>query len=272
MEMKRWKEAEEIFLAEVKRHPKEGFLHHVLGILYLQTGRQKEAAARIHKAIQYHSDYRDYYKKKRIWQRGVVYLDQKAERGLKKIHLNDHYAQSHNFISLYLAKKGKFTQAVKELRKAAGLKPDEFIFHANLGTIYYYQGVYPKAIQEFQKALKIDPSYGMGYANLSYVYGLMCRTREALRCMKKAVRINPQYADLHYNLALLFSDRRRYEEAAIELKKALRINPGYLFARINLGVLYEDQERWKEARREYRKILRITPEDEHIRKRLQRIS
>jgi tetratricopeptide (TPR) repeat protein len=73
-------------------------------------------------------------------------------------------------------------------------------------------------------------------------------------------------------LALLYSDRRRYDEAAIELKKALRINSNYLLARINLGVLYEDQKRWKEARREYRRILQITPDDEHIRKRLERIS
>jgi tetratricopeptide (TPR) repeat protein len=68
------------------------------------------------------------------------------------------------------------------------------------------------------------------------------------------------------------SARKRYEEAAFELEKALRINRGCLFARINLGVLYEDQRRWKEARREYRKILQITPEDEHIRKRWERIS
>jgi tetratricopeptide (TPR) repeat protein len=271
-EMRRWREAEEIFLAEVKRHPKDGFIHHVLGILYLKTGRVSQAIAHIHKAIQYHATYRDYYEKKKVWQRGTVRLDRKAERALKNIALNYPYAQLHNFIGLYLAKQGRPKHAVKELRKAARLKPNEFIFHANLGTVYFYQGVYPKAIQEFQKALKMDPSYGMGYANLSYVYGLMRRTREALRHMKKAVQMNPQYADLHYNLALLYSDRRRYEEAAIELKKALRINPNYLLARINLGVLYEDQKRWKGARREYRRILQITPDDEHIRKRLERIS
>jgi tetratricopeptide (TPR) repeat protein len=71
---------------------------------------------------------------------------------------------------------------------------------------------------------------------------------------------------------IVYSDRKRYEEAAFERRKALRIHPGYLFARIHSGVLYEDQQRWKEARREYRKILQITPEDEHIRKRLERIS
>ncbi len=163
-----------------------------LGILYLQTGRQKEAAARICKAMQYHSHYRDYYRKRGVWQRGAIHLDQKTERALKKIHF-DPYAQFHNFIGLNLAQKGKFAQAVKELKKAAGLKPNEFIFHANLGTVYYYQGAYSKAIQEFQKALKMDPFYGMGYANLSYLYGLMSRTQEALRYMEKAVPLNPRY-------------------------------------------------------------------------------
>jgi tetratricopeptide (TPR) repeat protein len=272
MAMKRWKEAEEIFLSEVKRHSKDGFLHHVLGILYLQTGREKKAASRIHKAIQYHSYYRDFYKKIGVWQKGVVHLPREAERSIRRIHLTRPYAQFHNFIGLSLAKKGKFTQAVKELRKAAKQEPDEFIFHANLGTVYYHQGAYRKAIREFQKSLRIDPSYGMGYANLSYIYGLMGRTHEALRAMKKAVQMNRRYADLHYHLALLYSDRKRYGEAEAELKKALRINPNYLFARINLGVLYEDQKRWKEATREYRKILRITPDDEHVRKRLEGIS
>ena len=272
IEMKRWKEAKEVLLSEAKKYPKDGFLHHALGILYLRAKKRIEALGHIHKAIQCHPYYRDYYQKIGIWHRGKVHLDQKGERFFKKIHLNYPCAQFHNFIGLYLAKKGKSTQAVRELKKAAELKPDEFLFHANLGTVYYYQGVYRKAIQEYKKSLEIDPHYGMGYANLSYTYGLMNRTREALRYMEKAVRLNPRYADLHYNLALLYSDRKSYEKAITELRKALRINPNYLFARINLGVLYEDQKKWNEARREYRKILEITPDDEDVRRRLERIS
>jgi tetratricopeptide (TPR) repeat protein len=237
--------AEHHFLEALRLNPKYREAHLNLGFLYLEERRWEEAEG--------------------------IFLVLKSEMALKKIDWSP-YAQFHNFIGLTLAKRGKFAQAIEELRKAARLKPDEFIFHANLGTVYYYQGAYPKAIQEFQKALKIDPCYGMGYANLSYTYGLMSRTQEALRCMKKAVQLNPRYADLHYNLALLYSDRRRYEEAVSELKKALRINPNYLLARINLGVLYEDQKKWNEARREYRRILEITPDDEHIRKRLRKIS
>jgi tetratricopeptide (TPR) repeat protein len=271
IEMERWKEAEEIFSAEAKRRPRDGFLQHILGMLCLKTGRLQEATIRIHKAVRDHPYYRGYYEKSGVWRKGRVQLDQKAEV-LKKIHFSEPYAQLHNLIGLYQARKGKFKAAVRELRRASGLKPDDFVFHANLGTVYYYQGAYRKAIDQFQKALKINRFYGMGYANLSYVYGLMCRPREALRHMRKAVQIHPRYADLHYNLALLYSDRKRYKEAASELKKALRINPNYLFARINLGVLYEDQKRWTEARREYRRVLQSTPNDAHIRNRLKRIS
>lgn len=272
LEMRRWREAEKILQLEAKRHPKDSFLHHVLGTLFLQTGRKKEAMARIGRAVQHHSSYRHFYQKKGLWQKGKIILDRKAERVLKKNLLHYPHAQYHHFIGLCLAKKGKFIQAVKELRKAARLKPDEMVFHANLGTIYYYQGAYSRAIREYRKVLKIDPTYGMGYAHLSYVLGLKSRTQEALHYMKKAVELNPRYADLHYNLALLYSDRRRFREAVSELKKALRINSNYLLARINLGVLYEDQKKWKEARREYRRILQITPDDEHIRRRLERIS
>jgi tetratricopeptide (TPR) repeat protein len=272
IEMRRWKEAENIFLPETKKYPKDGFLHHALGVLYLQTGRKKDALAQIRKATQCHPYYRDYYKKKEILHGGVVRLDRRRAEALKKACLNHHRAQLHNFIGLYLSKKGKSAQAIRELKKAAKLKPDEFLFHANLGTIYYYDGAYLNAIQEYQQALKMDPLSGMGYANLSYTYGSLNRTREALQYMEKAVRLSPHYADLHYNLALLYSDRGWYKNAISELRKALRINPSYLFARINLGVLFEDQKKWSEARREYRKILEITPDNEDVRMRLERIS
>jgi tetratricopeptide (TPR) repeat protein len=184
IERERWKEAEEIFLSEARKHPKDGFLHHVLGVSYFRTKRWREAALHIGKAIKCHPYYRGYYQERTVWHRGKVHLDQKTERIFKKIPLNYHYAQFHNLVGLYLARRGKSTQAVRELRKAAKLEPDEFLFHANLGTVYYHQGVYQKAIQEYKQALKIDSFYGMGYANLSYVYGLLRRTREALRHME----------------------------------------------------------------------------------------
>jgi len=271
LETRHWKEAEAVFLPEVKKKPKDGFLQYVMGFVSLQRGRPKEAVLRFYKAIQNHQGYRVLFQKRGAWKNGKIYLDEKVETSLHEIYLHRLYAQFHNFMGLTLAKEGKLTLALQELKKAEKLHSDEFQSHSNLGFVYYCQGALRKAIGEFKKTLQINPRYGMGYAHLSYSYGLMRRTHEAFRYMEKAVRLNPQYADLHYHLALLYSDRKQYEEAMAELKKALRINPNYLFARINLGVLYEDQKRWKDAIKEYKKILRITPEDDHVRKRLEKL-
>jgi len=148
MEMKRFKEVERILLSEARRHPRDGLLQHVLGVFYIQTGRRKEAALRIRKAIECQPYYLDFYKKKGVWLRGRVHLNQKTEGIIKRIRLNYHYANLHDFIGLYLAREGKSAQAVRELRKAASMRPNEFLFHANLGTVYYHRGAYQKAIQE----------------------------------------------------------------------------------------------------------------------------
>ena len=272
LETGRFKRIEKTLLREARREPVNGPLYHLLALFYLQTGRKKEAVFHVRKAIRCQPDFKKFYKGRGVWRRGSAVVDDGLDKVFKRIYFNYPLAQFHRLMGLRLARKGRLDGAVQELKKAFQIHPDEFSFRSQLGRVYYSLGAYRKAIREYQKALKINPHSAMGYANLSFLYGLMRRTREALVSMKKAVKINPHYADLHYNLALLYSDRKHYLEAISELKKALRVNPNYLFARINLGVLYEEQQRFKEARREYRRILKVTPEDEHVRKRLEKIS
>ncbi len=103
--MEKWKEAKEIFLSEARKNPMEGFLQHLLGMVYLQTGRRSEAILRIRKAFRSNPDCRNYYRKKGIWKKRKIYLDEKTGGVFGKIHLHRLYAQSHNFVGLYLAKK-----------------------------------------------------------------------------------------------------------------------------------------------------------------------
>lgn len=266
IEMKRWNEAEAIFLAEARKHPEEGLCHPLLKVIRHQTGRQQEVIPKTRSTLQ-----RPLASRKTVRMGRNSNLLISEPKGFQEAHLHRLYGQFYNFVGNFLAREGRLTQAIRELKKAARLIPDAFQLHYNLGSVFYHSGDYPRAIEEFKKAIRLNPGFGMAYAHLSYLYGLRRKNREALRFMEKAVRLNPWYADLHYNLALLYGDRGRHQEAIAELKKAIRINPNYLFARINLGVLYEESKRWKEARREYEEVLRFTPTDEHVRRRLERI-
>lgn len=271
IEEKRLPDAERLFFSLSRRYPQDAFLQHILGILYIHNNRPDKASLRFQKAINLNSFYKEEYRKRGLLKKGRIELNEDSLKEIKRIKLDYHYSSLYYFLSLYLAKRGKTSQAIKALKMATFLRPDESTFHFHLGSIYYYKGNYKKAEYEFKIVLKKDPLNGIAHALLSYTYGAMGRSKSALKHMEKAVCLLPSYADLHYNLALLYSDRKRYEEAISEFKKAIRLNPNYLFARINLGILYEDTKRWKEARGEYIKVLQITPDDEYVRKRLERI-
>ncbi len=272
MDLERWHEAEDLLRSKWRRFTRDGFYQHLSAVLYFIVGRPREAADRVRRAIRLRPLYRGYYGRLDLWQRGAVALRPKGLTFLKKVPLCHLEANFRNFIGLHHAQEGRFSRAAGELQRAARLEPNASLFHFNLGFVRFLQGLYPEAAREFRKGLKIDPNYGIGHAHLSYTYGAMGRPGMAVQALERAVQLNPRYADLHYSLALLYSGRRRHGEAVTELKKALRINLNYLVARINLGATYEDLQRWGAARREYRKVLRITPEDEHVRKRLERIS
>lgn len=268
----RWAEAEKIFLYGTTKMKKDGYLQYLLGITYHYQGEESKANQQLSLAIRNQPSLGRYYGKDTGRTGAKTSVGKKAEEAFKNIYPDHHTAQFHNSMGLYLAREGRSTQALRQLRKAADMRPDNFSFQSNLGRVYYFKGDYRKAAQAYQRALRINPGDGMGYAYLSFTYGLMRRRKQALSCMEKAVELNPRYADLHYNLALLYSDRGRFGEAIAELKKALRINPGYLIARINLGRVYEEKNLLEKARHEYRKVLRVSPDDEHVRRRLEGIS
>ena len=272
MDLERWHEAEALLRSGSRRFARDGFYQHVLAVLYLILGRLREAAGRVRKAIQLRPIYRGYYGQLGLWQGGRVVLRPKGLTFLGKVSSRHLEANFHNFVGLHHGLEGRFNRAVREVQRAARLEPNAALFHFNLGFLRYLQGLYREAAREFRKGLRIDPGYGIGHAHLSYTYGAMGLPGKAIQSLERAVRLNRNYADLHYNLALLYAGRRRHGEAVAELKKALRINPNYLVARINLGVAHEDLQEWGAARREYRKVLQVTPEDEHVRKRLERIS
>lgn len=270
--MKRWKEAETIFLSEGMKGPESGVLQHILGVIYVKTGREKETLQCLRKALKTDHHCQKDYHTRGIWRDEQLFIEKMRREDGRTIPRRHFYQKFHTIMGLYLAKGGHLAQALRELKKAEKFSPDSFLSHFHLGLVYYYTGDDQRAIMEFKKAIKINPEHGLAYAYLSYVYGVKKQTRQALECMEKAVALNPRYADLHYNLALLYSDQGRYREAISELKKAIRINPNYLFARVNLGVLYEEQKKWKAAKSEYEWVLKVTPEDEYVQKRLEKIS
>jgi TolB-like protein/DNA-binding winged helix-turn-helix (wHTH) protein len=68
-------------------------------------------------------------------------------------------SDTHHLYGVFLATKGDFAGAERQLRIARQLDPLSLIIRTNIGWLSYYQRDYPVAISDYQKVLQADPKF-----------------------------------------------------------------------------------------------------------------
>jgi len=97
---------------------------------------------------------------------------QNAEQDFKRaIELNPDYAPAHQEYAEYLVKRGRFEEALQEIKLAQGLEPFSVIFHAMEGWILNYNRQYDQAIEKLKRVIDMDPELrqAKGYLGTSYL-------------------------------------------------------------------------------------------------------
>lgn len=93
-----------------------------------------------------------------------------AEREYKRaIELNPNYATARQWYGELLRGRGRFDEALVELKRAQALDPLSPIMNSSLGISYYYAREYDLVIEQNRKALELDPDFtpahfGLGLA------------------------------------------------------------------------------------------------------------
>ena len=222
-------------------------LYNLLGGLYSDTQRHKEAA--------------EYYKK-------ALEISERLAKANPAAYEADFAASYNNLGNLYYT-----TQRYKEAEEChkksleirerlakenpAAYEPDLAMSYNNLGNLYYTTQRYKEAEECHKKSLEIherlakenpaayDPDLAMSYNNLGVFYENTQRYEEAEECYKKAFEAyerlakenpaayEPNLAISCFNIGLLYKDTQRGSEAEECFKKALALfedleskNPG----------------------------------------------
>jgi len=96
-----------------------------------------------------------------------TYSDRNWELAEKKyklsIELNPEYATAYEWFSLFLAGKGRFDEAITEIRKALVLDPVSTMINAILGVILIFQRRFKEAIIQFKKTLEMNQNFPFTY-------------------------------------------------------------------------------------------------------------
>ena len=120
---------------------------------------------------------------------------------------------------------GKNPEALKVLRDASAIDPqNERIFY-NLGLLYYEMNNIPEATDSFQKSIRL----GSTNTSVYYNYGLLLQQqekfKEAEQILRKGFAIDPQAININYALTYFYVNQRQPEKARVHAAVLKRIDP-----------------------------------------------
>lgn len=177
------------------------------------------------------------------WTKYVYEWDwQGAESEFRQaIELSPGYSIAHDWYGVCLAQRGRFDEALAELKQAELLDPISFFIQVHIGWLYYYSGRYDLAIDRYQKVLEMDPNYPWARMHLSQAYEQKGRYAEAIAELKQvlASATNSQrYLARLGRLYALKGDRREAQKLLnelLEMEKERYVSP-YSLALVYAGL------------------------------------
>jgi len=110
--------------------------------------------------------------------------------------------------------------------RALSLKPDLSAAHQAMGW-YYYHGLldYDNALKELRTALDLQPENANVYYAMAAVYRRQGRMEESINAFRKAVHGNPRASDVVRQLGETLTLARQYEEADKYYQRSLTLAP-----------------------------------------------
>ncbi len=148
-------------------------------------------------------------------------------------------ARMHHGQGATLLREGKLALAIRELRAAAGLNPNDKWIRLALGEAYRQRSMLTEAEHEVLEALAIDPQFQEARLTLSGVYIQLGRFPEAI-AQSQLLIDDPTYSDVWMALTNKgYSQLQLGElsEARKSLELAAEFNEKYWRAYLNLGIL-----------------------------------
>jgi TolB-like protein/DNA-binding winged helix-turn-helix (wHTH) protein/Flp pilus assembly protein TadD len=144
-----------------------------------------------------------------------------AEREHKRaIELNPNYAAAHAWYGFYLrVVRGRFDEAMAEIRLAQQLEPQSPIIGTSLAQVFINKGELNAAIEEAKKVLELDPNFPLAYGAVGVVYQKQGRYEEAIAELEKAAELSGGWSLPLAHLGVCYAVAGKRDRARATLKE-----------------------------------------------------
>lgn len=220
--------AEKYYRKAIRAAPKDVIAYEGLGTLYSEKGDFATAIKYYEKGLKRNPN--DYVlltnMGKALFDKG---LTEKAKEFLEKSKEQKVTANACNLLGFIYLKLGFKDKAVDEFKEAVQLEPNNWLFHSNLGDVFFENRLWIEAIGEYYKWTELVPNSGAAHNNLGAAYA------------------NANQLDL----------------AEKELEKAINLDPSLEIAECNLDIVREKTSEKAEKKKSRSNVLSLVPTDEY---------
>jgi len=117
-----------------------------------------------------------------------------AERDLlRAIELDRNCDLAHEQYASYLVARGRFQEAIAEIRTALEIDPNSFMYQLNNGRILYQARRYDEAVIQLRRLIEVNEDYAIAYSWLWLAYEMKGDDAQAYEWfMKSQKRTNPE--------------------------------------------------------------------------------
>jgi DNA-binding winged helix-turn-helix (wHTH) protein/Tfp pilus assembly protein PilF len=161
-----------------------------------------------------------------------------AEREFAQaIELNPHYSHARLWHGRYLAARGKFNEALKELRIGQQLDPLSPMLNAVVGEVFIYSRQYRKAITQLRESLELESNFWPAHCFLGRAHLFQGHFAEAVGLLHRASKFSDTSRPSEY-LAYAYALSGNRVEAEELLRELLEISKVRYVSQYNLALVY----------------------------------
>lgn len=235
----------------IKAAPRDPAVHNVLGGALRATGELERAIEAYKNALRHDADFTDGHFNLANCYRDLSRLDEAAAHYAKAVMLEPEFVDAHFNLGLTFNALERFEDAEAAYREALSHAPGDAEVMVGLGKALSMQRRYDEAEKHLRAAIEADPKSMEAHNNLARVLQGQGRTADAQRMMEKALALAPDRGELSINYGNILEDRGKVVDAIAAYRAAIARLPDSAEAHTNLGLLLLLDRQYEEGWREY---------------------
>jgi tetratricopeptide (TPR) repeat protein len=289
----RLQQAELQTLTLLDKHPREGMLWKILGVVLMRQGKDALQALRttaqlLPQDAEAHGNLGAYLCDQQQWAQALASLRRSLEiqprnaqtlvdaanamKALGQVvesialyqqalQINARFDEAHNNLGNAFLQLGQYDDAIRCFRLALEIRPQDADIHCNLGNAQRQLGLLDEAIASSRRAIALDPTLSVAHNNLGLLLAGLGQPAEAVASYRQALKLNPGYVEALNNLAAILPELGERGEAVDLLTRAIELDPKRAQTHVLLGNLLFESRRIEDAEAHYRRALLIDPRD-----------